>query len=292
MRKHCDPKSKYVPSTEARRFSAKPSMAQELAPKAISHSRDKQASPAQDLQRRSSRLGHSIANQISSVTSTESVSTTYPHLGPNQTSYVPTGQSDHALVVQASSYSHRNYGHSRIVIESTAGKITVDGQILRGHRPEVVSGSVEFKQTRVPKGAVSNSLWSFGSVDAIEITNLTADPRGARIGDILLYHLSRYAATAGVSYITAGNVTGARAPYYTPLGFVDFLNQDSWATLTTRKAHLETQMETTSDVPSDDLVEQYQDTVQKMKDNMIFITRGTLQTNTAAKWATHWQTEG
>lgn len=174
-------------------------------------------------------------------------------------------------------------------VDESASPITMTGSyrvdpLVVGN----IAASLHYHAVSIPKAAVSTSWLAFGNVAALEITGFAAAPGGRRIGQILAWHLARVAAAQGIGYVTAGNVTGARGPFYTPLGFLDFRNAPTWTTLVARKAQLELQMAGPAG-PAPNVVAEYQQVLDFMAANHIFIPTATLEANALTAWSTQWQ---
>jgi hypothetical protein len=178
---------------------------------------------------------------------------------------------------------------SYAAVDDGGNPITMTGSLHQNATTVVdIVGSLTYHAVEIPRAAVS---WlPFGTVNALEIGTVTANPQGRCIGQLLVWHLARLAQDAGIEYITAGNVTAARDKFYTPLGFVDFENAPSWKESVARKAQLEQQMAETA-APAPAIAQEYKKVVDAMKENKIFISVDVLEANAAQRWRQEWAPE-
>ncbi|MGP1386602.1 MAG: eCIS core domain-containing protein [Thainema sp.] len=75
--------------------------------------------------------------------------------------------------------------------------------------------------------------------DALRVANLTASPRGMRMGQLLTYEHGLEAKDRKKQYVIAMNVSDARGPFYEPLGFIDYNGSRPWKFLDEQRATLE-----------------------------------------------------
>jgi len=160
-----------------------------------------------------------------------------------------------------------------------------------------LDAQVTFKPVKIPKAAVDSDFFNRYTVNAYEIVSLDAkfttglassEARGTGAGDLLLYHLAKKAVQDGVSWIVAGNVTGSRDKFYTPIGFCDFRNQKSWKDLQSEKKKTELAL---NEAKSSDLLKHatsYQAINDALAANKVFISAVVLYNATMSRWMTRW----
>ena len=178
-------------------------------------------------------------------------------------------------------------------VTETANKIAMTGKLRRDALNEDnIDAKLDYHSTTVPLSKVDDSAWfaSSRSENVIEITVVKAQPLGKRIGYVLAYHLGLLAQTAGIKYIIAKNVTDARAPFYTPLGFRDALDEPLWANLVNEKNQIETTIRQNPAVPNlAALLARKQAIVELMDKNTIFISTANMIQNAQNGFNGHWR---
>jgi hypothetical protein len=208
-------------------------------------------------------------------------------------SHQPKGAADpHGGVLQrVTNYNTLDGATIYATVDDSGSPITMTGSLRQTATTVLaINGSLSYHEVKIPRAAVSDSIFASRSVRALEISTVTANPQGRRIGQLLAWHLARLARAAGIGHITAGNVTAARGSFYTPLGFVDFKNAASWASLVARKAQLEQQMAAQAP-PSPAIAQEYGDVLQAMAANKIFISVADLEANSEQRWRQEWAPE-
>jgi hypothetical protein len=176
-------------------------------------------------------------------------------------------------------------------VDDSANPITMTGALRVDEANEVaIKGSLTYREVAdIPAAAVSDSIFARfgGDVRALDIKTITAVPQGRRIGHVLAWHLARLAGARGIGFVTAGDVSAARDPFYTPLGFVDFKNAPSWASLVRRKDELQQQMAGAAITPA--ISSEYERVVALMAANKIFISTAELEANALRGWSQRWR---
>jgi hypothetical protein len=88
-----------------------------------------------------------------------------------------------------------------------------------------------------PVEATTRSGWDnfWSPADALRVKNLTADPRGMRLGQLLTLHHGQAAKKRGKEHVLAMNVSDARVPFYEPLGFTEYDASRPYAMLKRQK---------------------------------------------------------
>jgi hypothetical protein len=89
--------------------------------------------------------------------------------------------------------------------------------------------AIAAKRIRETKGTVFGNY--FDPSNALRVQNLTADPKGLKLGHLLTYHHGLEAQKRGKPFVIAQKVSDARGPFYTPLGFTDYNTSKPWQDL-------------------------------------------------------------
>jgi hypothetical protein len=174
-----------------------------------------------------------------------------------------------------------------------ANQIVMTGKLRRDAvTVDDIDAKLDYHATTVPLSKVDNTAFmaNYRTEDVIEITTVTATPLGKRIGYVLAYHLGLAAQAAGVKYIIAKNVTAARGPFYTPLGFRDAMDEPQWANLDNEKTQIETTIRQNVHAPNlDQLMARKQAIVELMANNTIFISTADMIQNGQTGFNAHWR---
>ncbi|MEX6686850.1 DUF4157 domain-containing protein [Danxiaibacter flavus] len=140
-------------------------------------------------------------------------------------------------IIQAKSYTttaNKNRLGLAGSVDVTAGdtSITLAGTLKNGANQDVpATGTVYIPQYKTDKDrskepvAEKDRGWfekRWDPADALRVMNLSADPRGMKLGQLLTYHHGLEAQRQGKPYVIAMKVSDARGPFYTPLGFTDY----------------------------------------------------------------------
>ena len=209
------------------------------------------------------------------------------------------GDSPEPPIQAKSSYDLKDGSSIWTEVEDGTNPMTVTGKLRVDEQNTLdVNGSLKYKASSVPKASVAGTSFldkfklTTPMETVLEIKTVDAAPRGRKLGQLLTWHLGRLAASAGHKYVTARNVSDARGPFYTPLGFQDFLDQTSWADLTKRKTDIEAKLQAPDVVPQQADVDEYKAVTEKMSQNAIFISSADLIRNSETKWKRLWRAAG
>jgi hypothetical protein len=195
------------------------------------------------------------------------------------------------LAVQALAYNRTDNRAIWTTLDAAATKIKMDGKLRGQQADEVINvvATLDFKEKLVPLKNVTTGFASWfasdGTARALDISTMDAKPGGHRIGQILTYHLGLIARQRGIGFVTAGNVSDARGPFYTPLGFRDFVGSRPWLELVRRKTDIEAAAHI---APTAELLQEKASIIELMMDNKIYIPVDALIDNSAAKWREQW----
>jgi hypothetical protein len=229
----------------------------------------------------------------------------YPHLNEKDILYLQRTIGNQAVIsllksarsapasVQRLAYDRNDGTCIWSDVAEAANKIVMTGKLRIDAEHEAnIDAKLDFKVVEVPLSKVDDTAYfgKFRSEKVIEITIVDAKPQGKRIGYVLSYHLGLLAQTAGINYIIAKNVTDARDPFYTPLGFRDAKDEPRWADLVNEKDQIETTIRQNAAVPNlMELLERKKQIVDLMEKNTIFISTANMIANAQARMNGHWR---
>ena len=175
---------------------------------------------------------------------------------------------------------------------TTPTKITMTGSIYGGPMVQIpIDSSLEFKEATVPMTNVSTGAFAgWRSIKVLMFKVVTSNPQGKKIGQILTYHLGLEAQSRGIDYIVASDVTAAREPFYTPLGFKDVLDAPPWKTLDAEKTEIDGYLRDNPSAPDfGTKLLRRQAVVDMMAKNRIYISAADLVANSKLAWSRLWR---
>jgi hypothetical protein len=195
---------------------------------------------------------------------------------------------------------------ANVVVDDSDNPITLTGSAKDEQGADVeLSGKLIYEQVEIPGKAVSSGSRKKRK-DALEIKDVVAQPKGIRLGQILVWHLARYAREQGIKYVVAGNILregGARELFYGPLGFLDYKDARPWKELDARRAQLERWLEEFAprNVPAgvraalgdttQKVVEERLQVAGEMAANKIFVSTRELEEKAYARWSRRWSSQ-
>ena len=206
----------------------------------------------------------------------------------------PTNAANRASLIQRVAYDRYDGTSIFSDVAETAGKITMVGALRIDDQNQTdIDGKLSYKATDITLSKVDNNAFFGGSrtANTYEITTMDAAPRGKKIGQILTYHLGLVARQAGIKYIIAKNVTGARAPFYTPLGFRDTYGDPLFASLVQEVSQIENTIRTDPNADIPQLLERKEAITGEgglMAENTIFISTADLIQNSLTGFNAQW----
>ncbi len=129
--------------------------------------------------------------------------------------------------------------------------------------------------------------------DALRVQNLSAEPRGMKLGQILTYHHGLEAKRRSKPYVVAMKVSDARAPFYAPLGFRDYNGSKPWQSLNDQHNELEVGLRRDADNMEIAEIAKVQRKMAALKDDMekssMIIKTDDLITNSKRKFSPIWE---
>ncbi|MEH1940168.1 MAG: DUF4157 domain-containing protein [Nostoc sp.] len=211
--------------------------------------------------------------------------------------YIPVNQSTNLggtpSLVQRVGYDRADGSCISSDVAVGANQITMTGNLRRDAiTVDPIQAHLNFSRTSVPLAKVDNSALgaAYRKATVIEIKVVDASPRSKRIGQILAYHLGLLAQEENIKYIIARHVTDARAPFYTPLGFRDAMDEPQWADLVNEKNQIEDTIRANEMVPNlQQLLERQQEIVGLMEANTIFLSTANLIQNAHSAFSAQWK---
>lgn len=128
--------------------------------------------------------------------------------------------------------------------------------------------------------------------DALRVQNLSAEPKGMKLGQLLTYHHALEAKRRGKPYVIAMKVSDARTPFYVPLGFKDYNGSKPWQQLDNQHRQLEADLRRDADSLSMEEIRGYQERMaalkNEMEDSSMIINTDELITNSKQKFTPVW----
>jgi hypothetical protein len=238
---------------------------------------------------------HAVTSRIHAMRSTP---TSTPLQRTPTTRYVPVpqpaGTGERPGKVQRVAYDRLDGMCIYSNVTESPTQILMTGKLRTGPQTEDdINSHLDYKVANVPMAKVNPDAFgaSFRSADVYEITTMDAIPRGKRIGQLMAYHLALLAQKAGINYIIAKNVTTARGPFYTPLGFRELVGDPLWSDLMNEVAQIENSIRTdpNADIPT--LLERKEEITGQdglMAKNTLFISTADLLQNSFQSFSAQW----
>jgi hypothetical protein len=133
----------------------------------------------------------------------------------------------------------------------------------------------------------------FEPPNALRVANLSARPRGIRLGQLLMYHHALMAQNQEKPYIIAVNVSDARGPVYEPLGFTDYNKSRPWNDLNAKKQSYDDRLRSEegkqlSQKEVDAILEARQALVDELSRSSMIIDTNLLINNSRRSWELVW----
>jgi len=199
------------------------------------------------MQRQAARLASFSGQQASTLAPAQRLAAQRYDLRPAATVPGPAGSGTQPLTVQAKSYTtapdtNRRRLRGGIDVTTGTGEVRIAGSLKDTDDKDVpVTGTVytpeyfvdHAQRTVPPVPGASRSLWEsfWKPANALRVQNVTADPRGMKLGQLMTHEVALEALRRGKSHVIAMSVSDARGPFYTPLGFGDYDTSKPWQDL-------------------------------------------------------------
>ena len=160
-----------------------------------------------------------------------------------------------------------------------------------------VTGSVSLHPVDIPESKLLSTGDPETVIPCLRVFGIQTSERGLRLGQLLTYHHACYAKQRGINYIVAQSVSGAGGGFYLPLGFRDFLGDETWQDLHRESQDLDFAIrsmpqnlpptpEGTS--PMEGLVSRLVKTKEKLSNVSMFIPTDELIANSYDAFRTRW----
>lgn len=216
-------------------------------------------------------------------------------------SFNPIQKKPMSDVIQAKPYEVVEGNPRRGKVEVTAGadKVSVKGNVTdkTSGDSEAVDGSVLLHKYTMPHDRALQPIPALDTEvpDALRVHNLSASPRGMRLGQLLTYHHGLEAVGSNIPYVIAMNVTAARGPFYTPLGFTDYNASQPYQTLKGEAeaitAFIHKGGPFAYDGHQQELIERLVAVRELMAESSMIIRASDLVANSKAKWQQVWSVD-
>jgi hypothetical protein len=189
---------------------------------------------------------------------------------------------------------HGGAAEDVVDVQTNAGNVTVAGRL----GADEVRGSVSLSADQVVRSQVAAGGNPLQVIPALRVAALSAEPRGRRIGQLLTYHHGQAAQARGITYVVARTVSQAAGPFYTPLGFREFLGTPRWQDLMVEKAALEGLLQRiqaggmpappSGEDPGELVARRYVEVVEQLGNFSMFILTDELVANSLTAIQGHW----
>ncbi len=168
-----------------------------------------------------------------------------------------------------------------------------DGKPVKGsvYLPEYyidATGKARIQPTRVAEAGSPERAFT----KAMRVHNITAEPKGIRLGDFLAYHAASIAKNAGITHIVAMKVVPAARNFYVRLGFLEYDASRSYEVLVERKRKIQESMLKATGSEMAGLGEDLQATIAGMSEATLYVDVNTLMAKAATNWTSAWKKFG
>lgn len=223
-------------------------------------------------------------------------------IAPGATEPVPA-----TPTVQARAYTaaaNRHHLNGSVEVTAGAGGVDVAGTLKDAQDQDVdVKGTVDTPEYFVaadrriaPLPGASRSGWDnyWTPTNALRVRNLTAAPRGMKLGQLMTCEVALEALRRGKSHVIAMSVSDARGPFYTPLGFVDYNASRPWQDLKRQYDDIANYLRSpqAANLPDEAIgpsAQHMADLKEEMSNSSMIIASAALRDNSRADFTQAWQ---